>query len=241
MRKGGLQLIIADDEPIARQRLALLVEELGHRVVGEAADAREVEAILKDADPHALLLDIEMPGETGIELAQRLYAERPGLPIILVTAHDRFPLQAFEAGVRDYVLKPVRRERLQQALERAAMQHPATEETASGEVVRLSMGRREERVPLERIDVFVAEGGYVMARSSQREGFVDTRLRDLEDRLGPYLLRVHRSCLAVKASVKGLETRGPTDHRLVFHDDLEPIAVSRRQLPHVRKFLRTGT
>ncbi len=240
MRKGGLQLIIADDEPIARQRLALLAEELGHRVVGQAADAREVEAILKNTDPHALLLDIEMPGETGIELARRLYAERPGLPVVLVTAHDSFPLEAFEAGVRDYVLKPVRRERLQQALERVAMQHPATEEPASGEIVRLSMGRREERVPLERIDVFIAEAGYVMARSTQREGFVDARLRDLEDRLGPYLLRVHRSCLAVKASVKGLETHGPADHRLVFHDDLEPVAVSRRQLPRVREFLRQG-
>ncbi|WP_018879277.1 MULTISPECIES: LytTR family DNA-binding domain-containing protein [unclassified Thioalkalivibrio] len=240
MNDRPLDLLVADDEPIARQRLSALARELGHRVVAEAAHAGEVETRLRDHTPDALLLDIDMPGETGLELARRLHAADPGLTVILVTAHDRFPLEAFEAGVRDYVLKPVRRERLDQALQRAVQQKQGRVETFPNEV-HITVGRREERVPLERVDIFIAEGGYVMARSARLAGFVDGRLRDLESLYGPALLRVHRGCLAVKASIKGIETLGPTDNRLLFHDDLDPMPISRRQLPRVREYLRNGT
>ncbi|WP_019594593.1 LytTR family DNA-binding domain-containing protein [Thioalkalivibrio sp. ALM2T] len=240
MNNGRLELLIADDEPIARQRLTALAQELGHRVVAQAAHAGEVEMQLQDHAPDALLLDIDMPGETGLELARRLHAEDPALTVILVTAHDRFPLEAFEAGVRDYVLKPVRRERLEQALQRAVQQKQDRPETFPNEV-HITMGRREERVPLEQVDIFIAEGGYVMARSARLAGFVDARLRELEGLYGPALLRVHRGCLAVKASIKGVESLGQTDHRLLFHDALDPIPISRRQLPRVRDYLRNGT
>ncbi|WP_017943045.1 MULTISPECIES: LytTR family DNA-binding domain-containing protein [unclassified Thioalkalivibrio] len=240
MNKSPLDLLVADDEPIARQRLTALAQDLGHRVVAEAAHAGEVTTQLQSLSPDALLLDIDMPGETGLELARRLHAEDPGLTVILVTAHDRFPLEAFEAGVRDYVLKPVRRERLEQALQRAVQQKQGRGETFPNEV-HITVGRREERVPLERVDIFIAEGGYVMARSARLAGFVDARLRDLEACYGPALLRVHRGCLAVKASIKGIENLGPTDNRLLFHDDLDPMPISRRQLPRVREYLRNGT
>ena len=240
MKSGRLELLIADDEPVARQRLSALARELGHRVVAEAAHAGDVDAGLQGHAPDALLLDIDMPGESGLELARRLHAEKPALTVILVTAHDRFPLEAFEAGVRDYVLKPVRRERLEQALQRAVQQKQGAGDPCPREV-HITVGRREERVPLERVDIFIAEGGYVMARSARLAGFVDARLRDLEDLYGPALLRVHRGCLAVKASIKGIENLGPTDNRLLFHDDLDPMPISRRQLPRVREYLRNGT
>ncbi|WP_018871633.1 LytTR family DNA-binding domain-containing protein [Thioalkalivibrio sp. ALJ16] len=239
MKTAQLNLLIADDEPVARQRLAALAAELGHRVVAQAAHAGEVEQALGETEPDALLLDIDMPGESGLELARRLHAQRPGLTIILVTAHDRFPLEAFEAGVRDYVLKPVRRERLAQALERALLQSPGAPVSGPAEV-HITVGRREERVPLEQVDIFIAEGGYVMARSARLAGFVNARLRDLEDQYGPALLRVHRGCLAVKSAIKGIESLGQADHRLLFHDDLEPMPISRRQLPRVRDYLRNG-
>ncbi|MFO7954486.1 MAG: LytTR family DNA-binding domain-containing protein [Thioalkalivibrio sp.] len=240
MKSGQLELLIADDEPVARQRLSTLARELGHRVVAEAAHAGEVLTRLQDHSPDALLLDIDMPGESGLELAGRLHTENPALTVILVTAHDRFSLEAFEAGVRDYVLKPVRRERLEQALQRAVHQNQGASNAFPREV-HITVGRREERVPLERVDIFIAEGGYVMARSARLAGFVDARLRDLEDLYGPALLRVHRGCLAVKASIKGIENLGPTDNRLLFHDDLDPMPISRRQLPRVREYLRNGT
>ncbi|WP_019625267.1 LytTR family DNA-binding domain-containing protein [Thioalkalivibrio sp. ALJT] len=239
METAPLNLLIADDEPVARERLAALAAELGHRIVAQAAHAGEVEQVLDRTEPDALLLDIDMPGESGLELARRLQAGHPDLTIILVTAHDHFPLEAFEAGVRDYVLKPVRRERLEQALQRARPE-PRRNPGADPAEIHITIGRREERIPLEQVDVFVAEGGYVMARSARMAGFVNARLRDLESQYGPALLRVHRGCLAVRSAIKGIESISQSDHRLLFHDGLEPMPISRRQLPRVRDYLRQG-
>ena len=237
MTGNALDVMIVDDEPVARRRLAELVRDTGHRVVAEATDATDAGVSLEQAAPQVMLLDIEMPGESGVELARRLARQRPELVVILVTAYDAFSLEAFEAGVRDYVLKPVRAERLARALERAAQISQATRAT-DPPAVRLSVGRREERVALERIDYFAAEDGYVLARAAEIEGFVDARLHELEERFADFVLCVRRGCLAVKSSIKGLESHGPADHRLLFHDGLEPVAVSRRQLPKVRAFVR---
>ncbi|MGM0552386.1 MAG: LytR/AlgR family response regulator transcription factor [Pseudomonadota bacterium] len=234
-----LQLMIVDDEPIARQRLCALVEELGHQVSVMAGEARQARALLEleDPPPDVLLLDIEMPGENGVDLANELAHTHPELVVILVTAHDDFSLQAFEAGVRDYVLKPVRRERLARALQRALPLARAREEVEAQEI-RLNMGRRKERVPLSRIDCFMAEDGYVVARAARLEGFVNARLHELEEAYGNAVLRIHRRCLAVRESIKGIETLRAGDHRVLFHDGLPPVPISRRQLPRVREFLR---
>ncbi|WP_018936443.1 LytTR family DNA-binding domain-containing protein [Thioalkalivibrio sp. ALJ24] len=234
-----MDVLIADDEPIARQRLRGLLEELGHHVAGEAPDVPGVRQWLGERNADVLLLDIEMPGERGIDLAAELAADHPELVVILVSAHDDFGMAAFEAGVRDYVLKPVRRERLQQALERARSANGSA--ATSSPAIRLRIGRREETVTLDAIDCFVTEDGCVVARSGEMEGFVDARLQDLEERLGDEVLRVHRGALAVTRNISGLETRNAGDHRLLFRDDLEPVPVSRRQLTRVREFLRRKT
>ncbi|WP_017925575.1 LytTR family DNA-binding domain-containing protein [Thioalkalivibrio sp. HL-Eb18] len=237
MSTEALRVLIVDDEPIARQRLAGMVSDAGHQVIGQAAEAIGArDAITREA-PDLVLLDVEMPGESGMELAAEIGSQRPDLMVILVTAHDQFSLEAFEAGVRDYVLKPVRGERLTQALERAA-RHKARPSAPAPRTVRLTIGRREERVSLDRIAYFTAEDGYVIARGEQLEGFVDTRLHELESRFGEALLCVRRGCLVVRMAIRGLETRGPADHRLLFHGNVDPVAVSRRQLPQVRAFLR---
>ncbi|WP_019569345.1 MULTISPECIES: LytTR family DNA-binding domain-containing protein [unclassified Thioalkalivibrio] len=236
-----MELLIADDEPVARERLRDLVTELGHRVVAEAADAGQVRTALQTHRPGALLLDIEMPGERGIELAGELARSHPELVVILVTAHEAFGLQAFEAGVRDYVLKPVRRERLEQALERARQSTAGSAQPDDPPAIRLRIGRREESVQLDAIDCFVTEDGCVVARGRDLEGFVEARLQDLEQALGDEVLRVHRGALAVARNVAGLETRNAGDHRLRFRDGREPVPVSRRQLARVREFLRRHT
>lgn len=236
-----MDILIADDEPVARARLRELVTELGHRVLAEAGDTGEVRTALQDHRPRVLLLDIEMPGERGIDLAGELARSHPDLVVILVTAHEAFGLQAFEAGVRDYVLKPVRRERLQQALERAQR---STSDPADGDAppaVRLRIGRREESIRLDALDCFVTEDGCVVARGRDLEGFVEARLQDLEQALGDEVLRVHRGALAVTRNIAGLETRNAGDHRLRFRDGREPLPVSRRQLARVREFLRRHT
>ena len=112
----SLRILIADDESLARSRLRQLVEELGHQVCAEAPDGFTAERLLRDSNPDAVLLDIEMPGIDGLALAKRLETQCPGIPVVLVTAHSEHAIEAFDAQVRDYVLKPVRRERLERAV-----------------------------------------------------------------------------------------------------------------------------
>jgi two-component system, LytTR family, response regulator AlgR len=202
-------------------------------VCAEAADGLAVERLLRDVHPDAMLLDIEMPGMDGLTLARRMEAEHPEVPVVLVTAHAGHAVAAFDADVRDYVLKPVRRERLERALGR--LRGAPSKEVPR---IRVKIGRREQLVPLDEIDCFVAEDGYVMARSARVEGFVDASLQELEQRLGDAVFRVHRGCLVVKAAVAGFETRGSGDHWVLFRDCLESVPVSRRQTPLFRSFLR---
>ena len=230
----SLRILIADDEPLARARLRALVEELGHEVCAEAGDGRSVKQKLHQSRPDALLLDIEMPAPDGLTLAKWIAWEHPSLPVVLVTAHPEYALSAFDCAVCDYVLKPVRVERLKQALERAS--GGALQGNPS---IHVMIGRKELLVPMNRIDSFVAEEGYVVARSARMEGFVNVRLFELEEQFGDRLLRVHRSCLAVKSAVAGMETRSATDHRLLFSDGMAPAPISRRELNAVRAFLRT--
>ncbi|MFO7907840.1 MAG: LytTR family DNA-binding domain-containing protein, partial [Pirellulaceae bacterium] len=190
----------------------------------EAPDGLAVERLLRDVHPDAMLLDIHMPGTDGLTLARRMEAEHPEVPVVLVTAHAEHAVAAFDADVRDYVLKPVRRERLERALGR--LRGARTKEVPR---IRVKIGRREQLVPLDEIDCFVAEDGYVMARSARVEGFVDASLRDLEERLGHFVLRVHRRCLVMKSSVSAVETPAPGERRVAFHDGLRPVFVSRRR------------
>ena len=228
----SLRILIADDESPARARLRGLVEELGHEVCAEAADGLAAERLLRDRHPDALLLDIEMPGTDGLTLARRMEAEHPEVPVVLVTAHAEHAAAAFDADVRDYVLKPVRRERLERALGRAGKRRnkPVSR-------LRLSIGRRERLVQLDELDCLVAEGGYVIGRSSTVEGFLDRPLQELETALGDAVLRVHRGCLVVKAAVAGLETVAAGEHQVLFKDGLRGVRVSRRQLGSFRQFI----
>lgn len=232
----SLRLLIADDEPLARQRLRSLIEELGHEVCAEAADASGAQDALRRTRPDAALLDIDMPGPNGLALARSIERGFPGVPVVMVTAHAEHAVEAFEVAVRDYLLKPVRRERLVRALERVATAQAP--ETAQPPLLRIKTGRKERLVPLNEIDCFVAEDGYVIARSAALEGFVEGCLHGLEARLGETVIRVHRSCVAVRSAIAGIETRAGNDHRLHFLDGLEPVSISRRHLPHARGALR---
>ena len=225
----SLRILIADDEAPARARLRAVLEELGHEVCAEAPDGLCVERFLRDAKPDAVLLDIEMPGTDGLTLAKRMEQEYPEIPVVLVTAHGEHAIAAFDADVRDYLLKPVRRERLERALGRLG--GARTKEVPR---IRVKIGRREQLVPLDEIDCFVAEDGYVMARSAAIEGFVDASLRELEERLGDAVLRANRGCLVARSAVAGFETSLAGETRVLFRDGLAGTRISRRQLPVLR-------
>lgn len=243
----ALRVVIVDDEPLARLRLRGLVEaNLQPRavVVGEAADTTQAQALLQTTACDAVLLDIVMPGGSGLKLADELRRQGglPGAPmVVFVTAHAEHALRAFEVDAADYLTKPVRRERLQAALLRVA-QRRASEPAAAGAgpVLVVSDRGRVLRVPVAEVVYLKAELKYVTLCAQHGTWLLDDALADLEARLGDGFLRVHRNALVAVAAVRALARRDAEAGDEGWQVQLangEWLAVSRRQLPAVREVL----
>ena len=252
-----LRVLIVDDEPLARLRLRGLVEanpSPAARVVGEAGDAPQALRLLAGTPCDVLLLDIVMPGGSGLRLADVL-RRTPDLPqpplVVFVSAHGEHALRAFEVDAVDYVTKPVRRERLQAALLRVAQRlaAPAAEPAAGGAAPVLVVNDRGRvlRVPAAEVLYLKAELKYVTLCGSGGQWLLDEPLADLERRLGDGFLRVHRNALVARTAVRALERSaaaaggGDSDDGWVVRlANGDTLAVSRRQLPAVREALASG-
>lgn len=239
-----LRLLIVDDEAFARLRLRALSDEIVEpacTVVGEAEHAAQALQRLAQAPADVVLLDIGLPGENGLQLAAR-FAAAPGAPaVVFVTAHAEHALAAFELDAVDYLTKPVRRERLQAALQRVA-QRRAARPVADGPVLVVSDRGRLLRLPLAEVLYLKAELKYVTLRTAEHTYVLDDALADLEQRLGAAFVRVHRNALVAVAAVRELRRRPDPDAegeswavRVAPAD--EWLAVSRRQVPAVRQAL----
>lgn len=198
-----MKVLIADDEPVARQVLAELLSELpGVALVGEAATGRETVEKTSELKPDLLLLDLQMPGLDGLSVARALRASP--LPLVIyVTAYEQHALAAFETGAVDYLLKPVRRERLQAALEKARRQLAGLERSAMPGPPQDAPKRIVGRIgsDLHLIDpadvvAFRADGDTVVILTPQGKYFSDYSLRLLEQKLPPgRFRRIHRSTI----------------------------------------------
>lgn len=251
-----LRILIVDDEPLARLRLAQLVAdvdaagEVAASVAGACGGAEEALAWLGAQAADLLLLDIQMPGLDGLGLAGRLREAGQAPAIVFVTAHAEHALQAFELEADDYLTKPVRRERLQAALARvvrrrdtaAPLAAPASDSAA---VIVVSERGRVVRVPLHAVLYLKAELKYVTLRTAERHYLLDDSLTDLEQRLGERFLRVHRNAIVARGAVGALETRvldeeGGEGWAVRVEPTGEWLAVSRRQVAAVREALEAS-
>jgi len=255
-----LRVLLVDDEELARLRLRGLVHdcvEPGASVVGEAANAAQALAWLAANSCDVLLLDVQMPGRDGTQLAAEL-RQRPEPPaIVFVTAHAEHALRAFDLDAVDYLTKPVRRERLQAALQRVeqrlalrraslAAASAATADPAAAPVIIVSDRGRVLRVPLAEVLYFKAELKYVTLRTAEHTYVLDEALSDLEQRLGERFLRVHRNALVARDAVRALERRviagegdeeGGEGWAVCVAPVSEWLAVSRRQVAAAREAL----
>lgn len=234
-----LRVILADDEPLARERLkaqlADLGEELPVAVVAEASTGEAALAKAATVPADVVLLDIQMPGISGLETARHIAAlPRPPV-VIFVTAHDEHALRAFDLRAVDYLLKPVRLNRLKEALSRVPRQPP---------LPRRSHFTAQERgrvwqIPVADVLYLRAEQRYVTARTREREYLLDESLIKLEEEFSQAFVRIHRNCLVARHHVHGfkrvLDAEG--GHWVtLLRDWPEQLPVSRRQAHVVKSF-----
>ena len=247
-----IRVLIVDDEELARLRLRHLVADCADPpadVVGEATDGSQALAWLKDNECDLLLLDIQMPGADGTHLASELQrrAMLYGSPaVVFVTAHAQHAVKAFELDAVDYLTKPVRRERLQDALKRVAqriVQRSSEVPEDEASIVVNDRGR-VLRVPVSQVLYLKAELKYVTLRTAEHTYVLDEALSDLEQRLGQRFLRLHRNALVARKAVRALERRtlvgegddeGGESWAVRVSPTNEWLAVSRRQVAAVRE------
>jgi two-component system response regulator AlgR len=253
-----LRVFVVDDEELARLRLRALVGECSEprcAVVGEAANSAQALVWLTTHECDLLLLDVQMPGRDGTQLAAELRLKMPAPAVVFVTAHAEHALKAFDLEAIDYLTKPVKRERLQTALRRVAQRltlgHAPTAPVApapqdEGPVIVVSDRGRIVRVPVGDVLYLKAELKYVTLRTAEHTHVLDESLAELEERLGERFLRVHRNALVARHAVRALERRtlagesdddGTEGWAVCMAPVGEWLAVSRRQVAAVREAL----
>jgi two-component system response regulator AlgR len=240
-----LRALIVDDEALARSRLRTLLGDCRTPpadVAGEAANATQAVELLRRQAYDLALLDIHMPGADGLALAQTLRTLPHPPALVFVTAHAEHAVQAFELEAVDYLTKPVRLERLQQALqkaERLLRSRGDTPPDAAGEVLLIQERGRTERVPLAEVLYFKAELKYITVRTPAKTYILDGALSELEEKYGGRFLRIHRNALVARRAVRAVEKHEDPEEgegwavRLSGIDEM--LTVSRRQLAAVRE------
>jgi len=241
-----VKILIVDDERPARERLA---DQLGGmercEIAGQAADGREALELCERLRPDAVLLDIRMPGMDGIETARHM-ARLPEPPaVIFTTAYDEYAIEAFEAEAVGYLLKPIRRSKLQQALARAARltggQLSGIAETGERRRHLCARVRDELRlIPVADIYYFQADQKYVRACHRHGEDLIDESLKSLEEEFAPDFCRIHRNSLVALEHLDALDKDADGKPVVRFRRTGRILPVSRRHVGAIRQRLKGG-
>ena len=242
-----MKALVVDDEPLARERLKSLLAETGEVTLsGEARNGRDALEHCEHQRPDVVFMDIRMPVMDGLEAARHLDLLEFPPAVVFCTAFGDHALEAFEANAVDYLVKPVRVERLRAAL--------AKVRRWSGEEKRhaLQAGERRQRshlcarvrgslvlVPVADIDYLQAEDKYVVVHHSRGQVLIEEPLKALEEEFDDCFVRIHRNCLVARAKLAGL-TRAADGRLFASLEGVDAtLEISRRNLPGLRKLVRT--
>ncbi|MNC16542.1 two component transcriptional regulator, LytTR family [Pseudomonas linyingensis] len=244
-----MNVLIVDDEPLARERLARMVGQLdGYRVLEPlASNGEEALSLIDSLRPDIVLLDIRMPGLDGLQVAARLCEREAPPAVIFCTAHDEFALEAFQVSAVGYLVKPVRPEALEEALKKAerpnrmqlaALTRPAEDHGAPRSHIGARTRKGIDLIPLEQVIYFIADHKYVTLRHEHGEVLLDEPLKALEDEFGERFVRIHRNALVARSRIERLQ-RTPMGHFQLYLRGLgdEALTVSRRHVAGVRKLM----
>lgn len=242
-----MNILIVDDEPLARQRLIGLIQELdGFEACGNASNGKDALRLAQELKPDIVLLDIRMPGMDGIETAHHMNRLSKPPAIIFTTAFSEHALTAFETHAVDYLLKPIKKERLLDSLHAAArLTKPQLEqirlideEPKIRTHICVKTRGNLELVPIDAIRYFLADHKYVTLRTVDHECLIEESLKSLESEFSHLFTRVHRNALIADQHMKGLE-KNTEGHCVVTIEGIDDrLEISRRHLPYVRKKIK---
>lgn len=239
-----MKVLVVDDEPLARQRLSRFLEGFDQvELVGEAVNGVDALDKVQQLQPDILLLDIRMPGMSGLEVARHLSSLDQPPAIIFCTAYDDFALDALRLQAVDYLLKPIRITELEQALDKAGRINRVQALKLTGDDqepnqrshISIRSHRGIDLVSVDEIRYFRAEQKYVVVCSDQGEQLLDEPLKALEQEFADRFIRIHRNSLVALKYIERL-SRNELGQSLVHLRGMEePIQVSRRHLSNVKK------
>ena len=246
-----MKVLIVDDEAPARDRLSsLLAGSDEHEVVGEAANGEQALEIAGVAAPDVILLDIRMPGMNGIETAHHFNTFEFPPAIIFTTAYDEYAIEAFDARAIGYVLKPVRRERLNRALEQAArLSNLALSEVAKRSGIsdrrkHICVRAQDELklIPVRDVFYFHADQKYVRVHHENGVDLIDDSLKNLEEEFGDEFVRIHRSALIAVRQIDSLKKTRDGQSLVTLRDAAQDedgsLVISRRHVANVRRRIK---
>ena len=251
-----MKVLIVDDEPLARSRLQrLLASNSDYDVVGQAENGEQAIEQFNQHSPDVVLMDIRMPLMDGLQAARHLATSDTPPAVIFCTAYNDYALEAFEANAVDYLLKPVNKDKLAQALTKTKtlnrvqlsalaqnqQQNNVGNNSRGRSHLSVHTGRGIELITINTVRYFLADQKYISVYyyhdGQLKEVLIDEPLKDLEQELGARFIRIHRNALAAVDHIEGIE-KTQDGARLKLAHVLEGPMVSRRHLSQLKQLLQ---
>ncbi len=247
-----MRVMVVDDEEPARERLRHMLDELpGYDCVAVAANGDEALRVALSDRPDIMLLDIRMPGLSGLEVAHHLAALADPPAVVFTTAYDEYAIEAFEARAIGYILKPVRQNRLEAALAQASRLAP-TSIAELGAADELDAARQHlcarshgelKLIPLDDVYYLEADQKYVCVHHADGEDLIDESLKSLETEFADRFVRIHRSMLVAVSSIERMERDAEGRSQVILRDSQDEgkaLIISRRHVADVKRRLKKG-
>lgn len=246
-----MKVLIVDDEQPARERLARLLTDIkGYEVAGEAANGSEAIERYNALQPEIVLLDIRMPGMDGLETARHLMGDETPPAIIFTTAYGDHALEAFDTHAVGYLLKPVRAEKLEEALRASQRSNRSQLAPALADMVDqldaearthicVRMRGNLQLIPVSDIFYFRAEDKYVTLQHTGGTALIEDSLIKLEEEFTGRFLRVHRNALVAAERISGLKKLADGTFAVMLKGSEETLDISRRHLAAIRRLIKS--
>lgn len=251
MSIASLRAVVVDDEPLARDELTFMLGECGDvEVIGEARNAAEALELCADETPDVVFVDLRMPGPDGIALAEALKSRHEEMAIVVVSAHDDGAIRAYEAQVLDYLLKPVRLERLRATVERVRVGGDGRKSSPSPSVANRADGDKDDTlgrlavrrkggyvvVDISEVTYFEVKDELVWAVTAEDRYALDLTLSAVEERAPEGFFRSHRGVLVRLDAIKAIEPSGTGKYELLLdHPDAPRVPLARERVKLLRE------